>query len=180
MMNTDQSPLKRAHIRKEKQYEIDVLELPFHGNMATWLINPCRSDKYKLEANIDVQKCVSNLHAFMQMVSIPKLRYKGKSDLMQDLKNTTLMSAIKDANFSSMFANTSEAIRAPKFISEVDFTLDEKGAEGAAATCTPMYLDGIAEFKLCSPFGIAIVDYTTCTILGLGQILNFKESTISQ
>lgn len=194
MMNMEIDQIKMAHDSKKGCYNVEIVELPFHGDISLLLVksesNPwsCQDEpadqlkSFMTEKN--VQKLLDKYNKRFRSsrglsLGIPKLDLKEKVDLLKELAHTELAKQIVNSDLSCMFENTKNSILTPEFISEVQFVMDEEGASVAAASYTPSNFDSCDPyFKLCGPFGMVILDRNTQTILGMGQVLKMDGEPV--
>jgi len=186
MMNQEVDNLKMAFDATDS-YDISLLELPFHGQISLLLMKP--NSWMKIKAKDQLQKFMTTetiqelLNSFDKRfdtasaltVGIPKLDLKEKVDVLAELEHTSLAQAIKAADFNGSLVNGGDVVKTPKLVSEVHFTMDEEGAKVAGASYSPTYFESCdPEFKLNEPFGFAIIDHNTQTILSMGQVLKLE------
>lgn len=198
MMNKGIDTLKMAHDHG-KDYSIEILELPFHGNISLLIINPefsrWEKDAYKkcapqlqnyMTAD-NLQKLLDNYEKRFSKarglsIGIPKVTLEDKTDLMQELKQSELVKKILDADFNCMFnTDSKQVMKTPQLVSEVKFVMNEEGAEIAAASYSPTNAESCDPyFKVCGPFGIAVVDRQSKTIMGMGQVLKMVGEPVTK
>lgn len=188
MMNQGVDNLKMAY-DSSKEYGMSILELPFHGQISLLLMKPNNRPMFKTTPKDQLQKFMTkkNVQKLLNnfdkrfskssalTVGIPKLDLKEKVDVLDELGHTALAQAIKDADFNGSLVHCGSRARTPKLVSEVHFTMDEEGAQVAGASYSPTYYESCdPEFKLNGPFGMAIIDRSTQTILSMGQVLKLE------
>lgn len=198
MMNKDIDDLRMASdYNEDADYSMDILELPFHGDIALLLIKPylgwdCKVQnsasqlqKYMTESNI--QGLLDNYDERFQKkkalkLGIPKVTLQEKTDLLKELSHTQLAQKLLEADFTGTLVQANKQTVIPELVSEVNFTMDEEGAAVAAASYTPsrMQCTKQPKFILNGPFGLAIVDRTSQTVLGMGQVLNMDGEKLEK
>lgn len=190
MMNQGLDNLKRAYDYVEGSHRMQILELPFHGNISLLLMKPNRwgdSPAKNQLTNYMTQKNIQGLldnfdarftESSALSIGIPKLDLTDKLDVLEELKHTPLAQAIKTADFTGSLIKSGPPTKTPKLVSEVHFTMDEEGAKVAGASYSPTYRESCDPcFKLDGPFGMALIDRSTQTILGMGQILKLESKS---
>ncbi len=193
MMNQGLDNLRMAYdYNEDEKYSVEILELPFHGQISFLLIKPSAKPQ-KSAATLQkfmTQKNLQNLldnfdERFSERsaltVGIPKVSLKDKTDLLSELGHTPWAQALKNADFNHSLVHAGAPARTPELVSEVHFNMDEEGAEVAAASYSPTYCESCdPDFKVRGPFGLAIVDCTTQTILGMGQVLKMEGEAVQK
>ncbi len=197
MMNKKIDNLRLAYdYNREKNYSIDILELPFYGDVSLLFFKFQSDTRSRNEA----QEFVSHSQDYMTQenikellknydqrftkrraltLGIPKISFKEKMDVLKELKDTPLAQAIATANFNGNLVRANEIVKAPQLLSEINFTIDEEGAAISAATYSPTgYMSCDPSFKLNAPFGLMIFDKTTKTILGMGQVSQMEGAPV--
>jgi serine protease inhibitor len=187
MMNQGVDNLKVAY-DSTSDYEIALLELPFHGQISLLLMKSNEWDARKPKDQLqkfmtkeNIQNLLDNFDERFQAesalsIGIPKLDLDEKVDILNELGHTLLAQAIKDADFKGSLVDCKYRAETPKMVSEVHFTMDEEGAKIAGASYSPTYMESCdPEFKLDRPFGMAIIDRSNQTILSMGQVLKLES-----
>ena len=197
MMNQGIDNLRRAcDYNKDEKYSVQIMELPFNGDVSLWLVKPgfsswrhpkdspefkdmmmdCVEQVRKFMTHANIQKLLDHSGKRFRKVSalslgIPKVALKDKTDLLSELAHTALSQSILDADFKGAFEGMTKTCKTPKLVSEVHFTMDEEGVAVAAASYSPTYRESCdPDFKLNCPFGIVMIDDATKTILSMGQV----------
>ncbi len=171
---------------------VTICELPFHGDTSLLVVN-CGS-----RWDLNGAQAAANLKSFMTrenllemienfdeqaqpqdalQIGIPKFNVKDKTDLFKELSSERIVQAIvgADWNGSLVEAGAGMLISTKQLVSEVQFQVDEAGAQVAAASYSPSGCESCdPEFKIEVPFGVILFDNKTKTILGLGQFLKFE------
>jgi serine protease inhibitor len=197
MMNKGIDDLRMAYDHNEVMgNSIQILELPFHGDVSLLLfkldtrwggkVQDCAPALQKYMTRDTIQGLLDNYEKRFNKTSaltvgIPKVNLREKSDFLKELSHTELAQKLLSANFSGSLVQTNIATLTPALVSEVNFTMDEDGAAVAAASYSPTYYQSCdPEYKLNVPFGLAIVDRTTQTILGMGQVLHMEGEKVDK
>ena|GEM_PF-4713858 len=171
---------------------VTILEKPYLGNLSMFFVRP-NFYPYRMNMNqavLDlktfmnrdtIQNMLDNFDRDMQLeknhsIVIPRVNIKDKTNLLNELKETPLAKDILDADFKEMFeTKPGQKVKAPILTSEVQLTIDEKGTKIAAAAAAVFVLESLPmSFELDCPFGMILVDRSTQTILGMGQILKMQ------
>lgn len=198
MMNKGIDDLRMAHDwNREEGYSMSILELPFHGNIALLLFKPrfniWRDKVEECVPQLQKYMCKSNIQGLLDnyderfkkasalTIGIPKVTLHEKTDVLKELSHTPLAQKLLSTNFSGSLVESEKPTKTPKLVSEVNFTMDEEGAAVAAASYSPTYMQSCdPEFKLNGPFGLAIVDLLSQTILGMGQVLKLDGEKVEE
>lgn len=193
MMNQALDDMKMAYDSLEGSHSIKMLELPFHGDISVLIMQPtfgyqntvssCADQLKHYMTQENVQNLLDRFDARFQKrsaltVGIPKLNLHEKVDLLEELGHTGLAQAIKNSDFNGSLIDANSQVSTPKLVSEVHFTMDEAGAQVAAASYSPSYQESCdPTFKLNGPFAMVIVDKSTKTILGMAQVLKMEVNS---
>ncbi len=194
MMNQEIDDLRTAlHYNADEDtgYSVAVLELPFHGQLTLLLIKPdakppkCAETLQRYMTQWGLQNLLEryeNLFSdpYSLTIQIPKLILQDKTNLLTELSHTPWAQALLNADFNQTLVDAGFPTRAPQLASEVHFHMDEEGAKAAAASYSAISSMGSdnSEFNVHGPFGLAIVDRTTQTILGMGQVLKMDGEPV--
>ncbi len=165
MMNQGVDNLKMSYDSTDN-YKISILELPFQGQISLLLMKPDSWMGIKPKEQLQKFMIIENVQALLNSyddrfhtrsaltVGIPKLDFKEKVDVLEELGRTSLAQAIKDADFNGSLVNCGAEAKTPKLVSEVHFTMDEEGAKVAGASFSPTYCESCdPAFKLMDLLG---------------------------
>jgi serpin B len=174
--------------------KVTICELPFHGDISLLVVN-CGGtwnregvhSAAKLEKFMNQENILDMLEHFDERakkrnalsIGIPKLNVKDKADIFKELANDPMVQAIVSSDWTGSLVDYHKKTSTKELVSEVQFQMDEAGAQIAAASYSPTGAESCdPEFKINSAFGVILHDNQTKTILGMGKFfkLDGEES----
>lgn len=178
-----------------KKVNFDILELPFHGDVALMVAQPNKphghQGKFDYKAQMDSlmeEEHFQNLRTYIfssdfekrkgLTIQVPKFTSSDEIDLLKDLQDWDLMKAIGTTNFNGSLVSVkgrTEPITTDRIVSRTLFQMEEAGVQLAAASYSPSALQSCDPNCLInSPFLYFFYDQKTQTILGCGRVLQLE------
>ncbi|MCI0382483.1 MAG: serpin family protein [Chlamydiae bacterium] len=175
----------------KNEHTFDILELPFHGNVAMIIAKPKEKDKANCEKRMNTlmkEKNFQNLIGYISspdfkekkalVITVPKFTCEDEVDLIGDFKNWGLMNQIGGATFNGLLATVSNNQKIPlviEIVSRTRFEMKEEGVQLVAASYSPTGLQSCdPECTINGPFVYFFWDQQTQSILGCGRVLKLE------
>ena len=166
--------------------ELQVLALPYLGNMAMLILLPKKTDGLaELEKSLsgeNLKKWTTTLKPRLVKVSLPRFKMTAEFSLRDVLMSMGMKLPFSErADFTGM--STEEPLSISAVIHKAFVDVNEEGTEAAAATAVTIALamavepkpEEPVEFRADHPFVFLLRDHQTGSILFMGRLANPKE-----